>query len=88
MKPYAYIKVSMTVGHFRIVPNHGSRYGPMMKVAQFCCRFEGLTHMGPLEDPVKMALRVTRSFNASQDKNAWAALPVSESVPVQDRCKL
>lgn len=44
--------------------------------------------MGPLEDPVKLALQVTRSFDASKDKDAWAALPVSESMPVQGHSKL
>ena len=68
----------------------GMNFGSLRRAKQIlmCCRYEGLTHMGPLEDPVKLAVRVTRSFTASKDKDAWAALPVSESIPVQDHSKL
>ena len=44
--------------------------------------------MGPMEDPVKLASKITRSFNACRDRDTWAALPLSESIAVQDHSKL
>ena len=65
---------------------HSSRNA--MKITKVMCRFQELTHMGPLEDPVKLATRVIRSFTASQDSVAWATLPASEYIRTQQQSKL
>ncbi len=66
--------------------NHASRN--IAYNEHISCRHEGLTHMGPMEDPVKLASKITRSFNACRDRDTWAALPLSESIAVQDHSKL
>ena len=57
-------------------------------IVEVMCRFQELTHMGPLEDPVRLATRVIKSFAASQDSVAWAALPAAKSIPTQEHGKL
>lgn len=46
------------------------------------CSFEGLTHLGPLEDPVRVASKALQMFQASKDSKTWADLPPSEIIPV------
>ncbi|KAL3157244.1 hypothetical protein ABBQ38_001480 [Trebouxia sp. C0009 RCD-2024] len=42
-------------------------------------RFDGLGHLGPLEDPITVASRALHCFDASRRQSAWAALPWSET---------
>ena len=47
---------------------------PDAKLSVFCS-FEGVAHLGPLEDPIRVASRAMACFRASKDKAAWLALP-------------
>ena len=43
-------------------------------------RFEGLEHLGPMQDPAHVAQRVATILTASVDAAAWAALPRSQTL--------
>ena len=43
-------------------------------------RFEGLGHMGPMQDPARVAQRAAATLTASLDAAAWAALHKSQTL--------
>ena len=43
-------------------------------------RFEGLEHLGPMQDPARVAQRLATVLTASVDAAAWAALPRSQTL--------
>ena len=51
-------------------------------------RFAGLAHLGPLEDPVRVAARAVQTFEASKDAAAWASLPIEETIAILPQAKL
>jgi hypothetical protein len=50
-------------------------------------RFQGLGHLGPLQDPARVAARVAAALYAARDAAAWAALPRSLTLGLPDRDK-
>ena len=44
------------------------------------CRYTGVGHLGPMEDPDFVAARMLRSLLAAQEPAAWAHLGSSEHV--------
>ncbi|DBA82165.1 TPA: hypothetical protein ACH3X1_007152 [Trebouxia sp. C0004] len=52
----------------------GIKQAPRFPKGRSDC-FEGLAHLGPLEEPVRVASRAMSCFQASKDEAAWLALP-------------
>lgn len=44
------------------------------------CSFDGLEHMGPLQDPSRVAARAADVLEASLGAASWAALPRSATL--------
>ena len=47
------------------------------------CSFDGLEHMGPLQDPSRVAARAADVLEASLDAASWAALPRSATLALR-----
>ena len=50
-------------------------------------RLQGLGHLGPMQDPARVAARVAAALQAARDAAAWAALPRSLTLGLPDRDK-
>ena len=80
MRVYCPATHAASVGAFLML-----RTSPCKTVA---CSFDGLGHLGPLEDPATVAARVVQCFAASKDEKTWAALLPSQTIPTQHQAKL